>query len=235
MSSECDSLISLKSVGICYRRMLGGSGGYWALKDVNLEIYKGETVGVIGGNGAGKSSILRLLAGIIAPDKGLVSTKKGITTQLLSLQVGFDRELSGRENIIISGMLLGKRRKEMSDFLPAIVEFSGLDQFIDEPIKTYSSGMKARLGFAISSQIDPDVLLIDEVLGVGDQAFREKSTNLMKAHIASEQTVVIVSHQQTTLMELCDRLVWIEDGKTREQGQPEKVFESYLKYMKSSK
>jgi lipopolysaccharide transport system ATP-binding protein len=234
MKSEKEVLISLQNVGVVYRRLLRRSSGYWALKDVSFDVLKGETLGVIGGNGAGKSTLMRILAGLITPDVGKI-VSGDISAQLLSLQLGFDRHLSGRENVIVSGMLLGKRRKEMLALLPSIIEFSGLHKFIDEPVKTYSSGMSARLGFAISSHADPDVLLIDEVLGVGDQAFKEKSTALMKARIASEQTVVIVSHQQNTLKELCDRLVWVEDGKTREQGEPDKVIESYLTYMKSSK
>ncbi|ARN74944.1 ABC transporter ATP-binding protein [Oceanicoccus sagamiensis] len=231
MSQENSILVSVENVGICYQRMLRRSAGYWALKDVSFTIKRGETIGIIGGNGAGKSTLLRLLAGIISPDKGQISIPPSIRTQLLALQVGFDRDLSGRDNIIYSGMLLGKSRKEMHGLLDEIIAFADIGEFIHENVRTYSTGMCARLGFAISSNLSPDILLIDEVLGVGDSAFKEKSSTLLKERIASDQTVVLVSHQHDTLQELCDRLVWIEDGVSLQQGDPETVYAAYTASM----
>jgi lipopolysaccharide transport system ATP-binding protein len=224
-------LISLENVGVCYRRRLGFGKRYWALSDVSFDIRKGETVGILGGNGAGKSSLLRLLAGIIEADTGRLDIKAGIFAQLLSLQVGFDRELSGRENTILSGMLLGRSKNEMIELLPGVKEFSGLGDFFDESVRTYSTGMRSRLGFAVSSCVSPDILLIDEVLGVGDSAFQAKSRKLMEEKIASDQTVVLVSHNEKTMRDLCDRIVWVEDGVSVFQGDPVEVYERYNESM----
>jgi lipopolysaccharide transport system ATP-binding protein len=226
METNKDILISLDGVGLCYKGLSGESSEYWALKSVSFDIVKGETVGIIGDNGAGKSTLMRLLAGVIEPDVGSIKNN-GASAQLLSLQIGFDRNLNGRDNAIYSGMLLGKTRKEMTTLLPSIIEFAGLGRFIDESVRTYSSGMKARLGFAISSHVKPDILLIDEALGVGDSNFRAKSTQLMKDRIKSDQTVVIVSHEKATLLELCDRLVWIESGLTRMFGDAKEIYAAY--------
>jgi lipopolysaccharide transport system ATP-binding protein len=226
METSKNILISLDGVGLCYKGLSGEISEYWALKSVSFDIVKGETVGIIGDNGAGKSTLMRLLAGVIEPDVGSIKNN-GASAQLLSLQIGFDRNLNGRDNAIYSGMLLGKTRKEMTTLLPSIIEFAGLGRFIDESVRTYSSGMKARLGFAISSHVKPDILLIDEALGVGDSNFRAKSTQLMKDRIKSDQTVVIVSHEKTTLLELCDRLVWIENGLTRMFGDAKEIYAAY--------
>jgi lipopolysaccharide transport system ATP-binding protein len=226
-----DLLLSLDSVGVCYRKRLGFGKRYWALSDVSFDVRQGETVGILGGNGAGKSSVLRLLAGIIEPDKGRIDIKLGIFAQLLSLQVGFDRELTGGENVILSGMLLGKTKKEIIELLPSVKEFSGLGDFFEESVKTYSTGMRSRLGFAVSSCVSPDILLVDEVLGVGDREFQAKSRKLMEQKIASDQTVVLVSHNEKTMMELCDRIVWIEGGVSVFQGDPVEAFARYNEYM----
>jgi lipopolysaccharide transport system ATP-binding protein len=200
---------------------------YWALKDVSFDIYHGETLAVIGRNGAGKSTLLRVLAGIISPDRGRVQNN-GCTISMLSLRVGFIPHLTGRENAVLSGMLMGLRRREVEKRMDAIVDFSELGSFIDEPVRTYSAGMNARLGFSVAFQSDPDILLIDEVLGVGDVEFRKKSTDALREKIKSDKTVVLVSHMPQTVKELCNRAVWIEGGATKAEGGTNEVLEQYL-------
>lgn len=226
-----DCMISLENVGVCYTRRRGMRGHahytFWALHDVSLEIRRGETLGIIGRNGAGKSTMLSLLAGIIRPDRGRV-VNPGHLAALLSLQAGFDPFLSGRHNIILSGLLLGMTRREILARMDDIVELAGLGSFIEDPLRTYSSGMKVRLGFATAYHIDPDILLIDEVLGVGDAQFAETSSALLRRKIESKKTVVIVSHSAHMVEELCDRVVWIDQGRTRMDGTPEAVLQAYL-------
>jgi lipopolysaccharide transport system ATP-binding protein len=200
---------------------------FWALKDVSFDLYHGETLGILGRNGAGKSTLLKLLAGIIDSEKGVVESD-GSRTSLLSLQVGFVPHLTGRQNAVLSGILLGLKRAEVEARMDGIVEFAELAEFIDQPLYSYSSGMRARLGFSVAFQADPDILLIDEVLGVGDLEFQQKSTQVMKDRIRSNKTVVLVSHNLNVLRELCDRLVWIEDGETRGEGEIESVLSSYF-------
>lgn len=222
-----DLVLSLRQVGVYYLRRRA-KARHWALEDVSLDLYKGETLGVIGRNGAGKSTLLRVLAGIIQPDRGEY-LNFGFKASLLSLQVGFVGYLSGRENIMMSGMLLGMHRDEIERRMDDIVEFAELGSFIDEPIETYSSGMRARLGFSTAFHIDPDVLLIDEVFGVGDGQFVEKSKAVMKDKIMSDKTVVMVSHNLNAIRGLCDRAVWIEEAKTVMEGPLEDVVEAYRK------
>jgi lipopolysaccharide transport system ATP-binding protein len=200
---------------------------FWALRDVSLDLFGGETLGVIGRNGAGKSSLLRILAGLLRPDSGTVD-HDGLHTTLLSLQVGFVAHLTGRENAIISGLLLGMRYAEIAAKMDSIVDFAELDEFIDEPIDTYSSGMRARLGFATAFHVEPDVLLIDEVFGVGDAAFQEKSKAAMRRRIASDNTVVLVSHSPELVRDLCDRVIWLERGEVRATGEPDRIVGDYL-------
>lgn len=223
-------LIRLTHAGVCYRRKRGfirrGSKEFWALKDVNLELHEGETLGVVGRNGAGKSTLLRLLSNIIHPDRGEM-VQQNVRSTMLSLQAGFDPFLSGRQNIILSGLLLGMSRREVLDRVDSIIALSEIEEFIDQPVQTYSSGMKARLGFSTAYNVDPDILLIDEVLGVGDASFQQKSFSLLKEKIASRQTVVIVSHNEASVRELCDRLVWIEEGVSRLEGDPKEVLAHY--------
>lgn len=227
------SILSLQNVGFCYskRTKFFRKSEYWALKDITFEVYRGETLGVLGRNGAGKSTLLRILAGIFDQDRGLLSRERGCRASLLSLQVGFVPDLNGYENAILSGMLLGLSRKEVEARIPAIREFADLGDFFEQPLRTYSSGMRARLGFAVAFQADPDILLIDEVLGVGDAKFKTKSAEAMKDKIASDKTVILVSHNAQTMLELCDRIVWIEDGKTAAQGKPREVLHQYRQAM----
>ncbi len=231
MTKLGEKVISLHNVGACYGGMFSRKRkGYWALSDVSFSLHRGETVGIVGRNGAGKSTLMRLLAGIIEPDRGEI-INSNVSVQLLALQVGFDGQLSGRANAIMSGMLLGMRKQKIINCLPEIIDFSNLEDFIDQPVNTYSNGMKARLGFAIACQANPDVLLIDEILSVGDGLFRHKSQRVLKERITSNETVVIVSHQDDTLRELCDRIVWIEDGVTRMEGGAEEVLQAYNEYL----
>ena len=228
-----DTIIELKNVGVRYRRKAGfmRSNAFWALHDVSFDLKHGETLGVIGRNGAGKSTLLRLLAGILAPDTGSV-LRKTERVSLLALQAGFIPALTGRENAVLSGILLGMSRAEVEEHMDEIVRFAELEQFIDEPVRTYSSGMRARLGFTVAFQADPDVLLIDEVLGIGDASFKEKSSAAMREKIASDKTVVIVTHHPETVMDLCDRVVWVNQGVTVEVGEPSAVTEHYRQSLK---
>jgi len=228
-----DTIIELKNVGVCYRRKAGfmRHNAFWALHDVSFDLKHGETLGVIGRNGAGKSTLLRLLAGILAPDNGEV-VRKTERVSLLALQAGFIPALTGRQNAILSGILLGISKAEVEARMEEIVRFAELEQFIDEPVRTYSSGMRARLGFTVAIQADPDVLLVDEILGTGDASFREKSSKAMREKIASDKTVVIVTHYPETILDLCDRIVWVEKGVTVEIGKPREVMEHYQQSLK---
>lgn len=225
-------LLSLDHVGLYYSRRQGflKRSRFWALQDVSFDLYAGETLGVIGKNGVGKSTLLRVIAGIIAPNTGkVVVHRPGLRISLISLGAGFIPFLSGRENAILSGMMLGATKKEILSRMDDIVAFSELNGFFDQPVNTYSTGMRARLGFSVAYHIDPDVILLDEVLGVGDESFRKKSTAAMKERIKSEKTVVLVSHSMPLIREICDRIVWIEDGRTQVQGKVPEVLAAYLK------
>ena len=185
---------------------------YRALENIDLKINKGEVFGIIGPNGAGKSTILRVIAGIYAPDEGRVITK-GRIVLLAGLGAGFQANLTGRENISLSSSIYGMRKSEVNRLEDSIIGFSGIEDFIDRPLRTYSSGMKARLAFSIASHLEPEILLIDEVLAVGDSAFREKSKKRIINMVKGETTVVLVSHSEPTLRDLCDRVACFSDGK----------------------
>lgn len=219
-------VISVKNAGVCYGGVMPFSKRHWALKDISFDVMEGETLGVIGKNGAGKSTLLKLLGRILKPDVGSVG---GVAQkiQLLSLQVGFVAELNGIENVVLSGMLLGLSKKQCLERMDAIVDFSGLGSAIHDPINTYSSGMRARLGFAVSCQTDPDVLLLDEVLGVGDKDFKQKSREFIVDRMKSERSFVLVSHNEATILEHCKRSVWIEGGVVRAYGASDEVIEAY--------
>jgi lipopolysaccharide transport system ATP-binding protein len=201
---------------------------YWALKDVSFDLLRGEVLGVVGRNGAGKSTLMKLLAGIIEPNRGRIEKARQLDVLLLSIQVGFMPHLSGRENAIVSGMLLGMRRREVERSMDEIIEFSGLQEHIDRPVYMYSTGMKARLGFAVAQRVSPDVLLIDEVLGVGDEDFRKKSLNAVLNRADPNQTIVLVSHNIPALEAYCDRVLWIEDGATRKIGDTAGILAEYV-------
>jgi lipopolysaccharide transport system ATP-binding protein len=220
-------LIKFENVGIFFKRKK--KAPFWALRDINLELYEGETLGVIGSNGAGKSTLLRVIAGIYHADKGVISRKTD-NCALLTLKLGFVPYLNGIDNVILSGMLQGLDKKYVMERLPAILEFSELGETIYEPINTWSTGMVARLGFALALEIKPKILLIDETLSVGDETFKKKSSKAIDARIRSNQTVVLVSHSIATLKSLCDRVVWIENGTTMAQGAPDEIIKKYKKY-----
>ncbi len=220
-------LVELEHVGVAFdkQRRVGGER-FWALEDVSLTLRRGERLGVIGRNGAGKSTLLRLIAGILVPDRGRVR-RAPVSCQLLSLQLGFVPHLSGRDNAILSGLMLGMRRREILSRLPSIREFCELGDFFEQPIASYSSGMVMRLAFSVAIQIEPDVLLIDEVLAVGDAEFQEKSGNALRERMGEGHTVVLVSHQERQISALCDRVLWVEHGKSVLEGKRDVVFEAY--------
>jgi len=193
------------------RSKTSNSSFYRAVNEVDLEIKKGEVFGIVGPNGAGKSTLLRMLAGIYAPDSGSVRVE-GRVSLLAGLGAGFQKNLTGRENIFLSGSIYGIAPDELHDLVPSIVVFSGVGAFIDQPLRTYSSGMRARLAFSIASHLEPDVLLIDEVLAVGDSSFREKSKARIMEMVKGSATVVIVSHNAAILRDICDRVMCMEKG-----------------------
>jgi len=220
-------LISLENVGVAFNAQVRiGAPRFWALEEVSLTLRRGERLGVIGRNGAGKSTLLRTLAGIIEPDRGCIA-RAPVSCQLLSLAVGFMQHLSGRDNAILSGLLLGVRRRDIENRLPAILEFSELGDFFEQPISTYSTGMLARLGFSVAMQVDPEILLIDEVLSVGDADFAQKSGAALRARIHGGTTVVFVSHSDGQIREICDRAVWIEHGRSIMHGDVDDVLRAY--------
>lgn len=201
----------------------------WVLQDINIEIFKGESVGIIGKNGSGKSTILKLLTRIIYPNKGKVKIT-GRVAGLLELGAGFHPDMTGRENIYINASIFGLSRKEISGKLSDIIEFAELEEFIDNPVRTYSSGMYIRLAFAIAININADILLIDEVLAVGDIAFQSKCLNKLREIKEKGVTIVIVSHSLEQIEEFCDKSIWIKNGKIEMVGNCKEVHERYLEY-----
>ncbi len=224
-----DILISTRNVSFAFWRRSGWlrKERFWALKDVSFDLRKGETLGIIGRNGAGKSTMLKLLAGIVDPNSGSIKNF-GVKAALLTPQLGFTPYLTGRQNAFLSGMLLGRTLSEITERMDEIIEFSELGDFIDQPYVTYSSGMRSRLGFSVAIQMDPDVLLVDEVLGAGDAEFRKKSTNAMIKRIESDKTIVMVSHSVELLERICDRAVWIEKGVSVAAGDAKSVMKEYV-------
>ncbi len=222
------------SVPALARRLLGRAPveaarqkAFWALDDVSFQVKRGEAFGIIGGNGAGKSTILKLLTGIMQPTKGRIRTR-GRVSALIEVGAGFHRDLTGRENVFMNGAILGLTRQEIQKRFDAIVAFSGLEDFIDTPVKRYSSGMFARLGFSVAAHVDPDVLLVDEVLSVGDYVFQRKCIERMGAVIASGVTIVFVSHNLRELANLCPRSLLLEKGKVQVIGDTEDVIRTYF-------
>lgn len=202
-----------------------------AIRGITFEVDKGEIIGVIGKNGSGKSTLLRALAGIFAPNSGTIDTH-GNNVSLLSIGIGFQNDLSGRENILLSGLLLGFSEKQIRERMDEIIEFSELGKFIDMPVKTYSSGMYSKLAFSITAIMESDVILIDEVLSVGDARFKKKSYNKMKQLITDDtKTVVLVSHTMDTIRKLCNKVIWLQDGLIEMQGAADKVIAAYEEVM----
>lgn len=203
---------------------------FWALKNINLNIKKGETIGIIGENGSGKSTLLKLIARILFPDEGYISTK-GKIAALIEIGAGFHSELSGKENIYINGSILGFTKKEIETSLEEIIDFSGLERFIDNPIKTYSSGMYVRLGFSIAIHVNPDILLIDEILAVGDENFQKKCLQKISGFKNEGKTIVIVSHDLGTIETICDRVYLLDNGLLVSEGHPVNVISEYHKIL----
>ncbi len=205
---------------------------FQAVKDVSFSVTKGEILGIIGKNGSGKSTMLKALAGIFCPDSGSIDLK-GHSVSLLSIGVGFQKEVTGRENILLSGMLLGFSEEQIRAKMPEIIEFAELGKFIDMPVKTYSSGMHSKLAFSITAILETEIMLVDEVLSVGDAKFKKKSFRKMKELISNkDRTVVIVSHNEDTLQSLCDRVMWMHDGEIKRIGNPAEVLAEYQEFMK---
>ena len=239
-----DSPISLSNVALDYPRVRKGIGflremitgrfskqptnekWFRALNGIDLDVKKGEVVGIIGPNGSGKSTLLRVIAGIYAPDEGSVEVQ-GRITLLAGVGTGFNQNLTGRENISLTASIFGFNKKGILGMEEDIIDFSGIREFIDDPIRTYSAGMRARLGFAIISNLDPDVLLLDEVMSVGDYEFRKKSRARIEELVKGKATVVIVSHSKSILKSLCDKVYFIQEGKIASSGDLEEAFELY--------
>lgn len=204
-----------------------------AVKHISFEVEKGGILGIIGQNGSGKSTLLKSIAGVFSPNSGMIDLH-GNSVSLMALGVGFKDNLSGRENIVLSGMLLGFTEREIEQRLEEIIEFSEIGDFINRPVRTYSSGMYSKLAFSITAMLETDIMLVDEVLSVGDEKFRKKSLNKMKTLINDKnRTVIIVSHSIETLQELCDSVLWIHAGEMKETGEPGTVLNHYVEFMRN--
>ncbi|MEH6591036.1 MAG: ABC transporter ATP-binding protein [Halioglobus sp.] len=230
-------ILELKQVTLNYYsgKKTFDHGVHKVLDGVSLKLYEGETLGVIGRNGCGKTTMLQLMAGIIAPTSGEVVRRRGSTAALLSIGLGFRRDLSGRDNAMLAAMLQGSSRREANSYLEEIKEFSELGDSFEEPVKTYSSGMRSRLGFTTALMTKVDVLLVDEVLSVGDAQFREKAEAAMREHMGGDrQSVVFVSHMGAQMKSLCGRAIWIDEGNIRMEGDVEVISDAYGKTVKKS-
>lgn len=205
---------------------------FWALKDISFEVKKGERLGILGLNGAGKSTLLKVIAGVLKATEGTVKVQ-GTIAPLLELGAGFDPQYTGKENIYLYGAVLGFSKKFLDDKYDEIVEFSGLKKFIDVPLKNYSSGMKARLGFAIATIVEPDVLILDEVLSVGDAKFRKKSEKKIRSMFEKGATVLFVSHSIDQVKAICDKAILLDGGHLAAYGTVEEVSEQYNKLLEA--
>jgi lipopolysaccharide transport system ATP-binding protein len=233
-----DIVLDLQKIGLEYRVRQGlfKTFRHCALDDISFQVERGETLGVLGKNGSGKSSLLQILAGLIEPSFGKISLPSGsLSRSLLSLGLGFRQDLSGEDNVIISLILQGKTKNEAKTLQPQIQEFAELGEFFYQPVRTYSAGMRARLGFATGTCSEVDVLLIDEVLSVGDIQFRQKAEQSMLDRMGDQQTVIFVSQSPQQITSLCDRALWIHDANIREIGEPKHVARAYSKFMESDR
>lgn len=241
--SSNESVIRLEKIGVRYRvaservitfkeyliRRFQGKikmRDFWALDAVDLNILRGETIGLIGPNGAGKSTLLKLIARVMRPTKGRVFVK-GKVAPLLEFGAGFHPDLTGRENVFLNGALLGFTNDEMQEKFDQIVDFAELWDFIDVPIRNYSSGMSARLGFAIATDVKPDILILDEVLSVGDEAFQRKCLTRMGGFREMGATIILVSHNMDTILEMCHRTIWLDQGRVQKVGETSEVVQAY--------
>lgn len=201
-----------------------------AVNDVSFSVNQGEILGIVGRNGSGKTTLLRSIAGIFQPDEGYIDVH-GNRVSLMAIGIGFNGNNTGRENILKSGMLLGCRLDYVKEHMDEIIEFSELGDFIDRPVRTYSSGMYSKLSFSVTAILDTDIMLVDEVLSVGDEKFRKKSYKKMEELMLSDRTVLIVSHATDTLKKFCNRVLWINDGRFMQMGPTEDVLEAYDEFM----
>jgi ABC-type polysaccharide/polyol phosphate transport system ATPase subunit len=208
------------------RRTDGTENHFWALRHLNLTLAHGESLAVIGPNGAGKSTLLLALAGILEPSEGEIETQGKVST-LLTLGAGFELDLTGRDNIDLAGAFLGIPQDQMDALTPSIIEFADIGPFIDAPVKTYSSGMRARLGFSIATAITPDILLLDEVLGTGDQTFRARSQARVRELVGKARAIVLVTHDLTFVGEFCNRAILLEKGQLISEGEPDEIVALY--------
>ena len=237
-------MITLNRVGLCYRMpkdkiqsmkeyLVALARGrlrynsFFALSDVSFSVGRGEVLGIVGSNGAGKSTLLKVIAGILTPTSGELRVK-GRVVPMLELGSGFDFDLSGRENIFLNGAILGYSEKFLKEKFDEIVEFSELKEFIDTPVRNYSSGMVMRLAFSIASMVSPDILIVDEILAVGDAAFQEKSYARMMELMSHGTTVLLVSHSIDQVKRLCDRVIWLDHGQIRAIGNTEEICDAYM-------
>ena len=204
-----------------------GGGDHRVLNNLDLEMRQGERIGLVGRNGAGKSTLLRIIGGIYPPAGGTVWRDPKKTVALLSLGLGFKGDLSGRDNALLAAMLQGMSRREAKQRLDAIGEFTELEEFFEQPVKTYSSGMRSRLGFATGLLLDTDILLLDEILAVGDQRFRQKAREALRERLAPDKTVILVHHMEQAIKETCHRAVWLEQGQVRDDGSVAEVLAAY--------
>lgn len=229
MSDERKVMLELDKVSLSYHvgRKNFDKGQHHVLDQVSLKVYEGETLGIMGRNGVGKTTMLRLMAQIFAPTEGRVLIHPGKSASLLSLGLGFKGDLSGRDNALLAAMLQGSSREEAESYLEGIREFAELGDSFEEPVKAYSSGMKARLGFTTALVTHVDILLIDEILSVGDAHFRAKAQEAMKDRISSDQTVVFVSHMAEQVKKICDRVIWLDQGKIVAEGDAVEVADAY--------
>jgi ABC-2 type transport system ATP-binding protein len=242
-ASDQAPVIQLENISVCYRvptkrifsfkeyliRRLQGQVGYrqfWALKSVDLEVRRGQVLGIIGPNGAGKSTLLKVVARVLRPTSGRIRVR-GQVAPLLELGAGFDSELSGRENIFLYGSVLGFSRQDLEARLNRIIDFTGLAQFIDMPLRTYSTGMVIRLGFAVASDVQPDILIVDEVLSVGDEKFKRRSLERIETFRKNGATILFVSHSLPLIEAMCEHVIWLEQGQLRASGPTAEILQAY--------
>ncbi|MDE6888461.1 MAG: ABC transporter ATP-binding protein [Eubacterium sp.] len=206
-----------------------GSESFWALRNVSFEVKQGDVIGIIGRNGAGKSTLLKVISGIMKPTSGSILVH-GNVVPMLELGSGFDNELSGRENVYLNGAILGYSKQFLESRYDEILEFSQLGSFIEAPIRTYSSGMLARLAFSIACLVEPEILIVDEILSVGDAGFQEKSRSRMLELMSGGTTVFFVSHDMDQMQEMCHKVLWLEQGEVKSYGPCEKVIDEYKRF-----
>lgn len=243
LSGNHSPMVSFDNVSLCFRKHSSlfelffnakkREMDFWALQDISFRIYEGETLGIIGRNGSGKSTLSLVCTKVYQPDKGEIEVNGQV--QLLALAVGFQKQLSGRENVYISGSLLGLKTSEIRERMDEIEDFADIGDFMDEQVRTYSSGMRSRLAFAIATAIRPDILILDEVLATGDRAFQDKAIDRMKNLHALAKCAIIISHNPGQLKKLCNKILWLEKGRLVMKGEPTTVLDAYQAFCKNPK